>query len=121
MSWISCQLGAREHYAVPRALHRKQALRCLLTDCWAPGGSPFDRFYPRRLRERYHPELRTAKVVSFTASHAIYEIEAYARRNDWRLIMERNHHFQRNVVRSLTRAACCSSQVSILFAYSYAA
>src|SRR5438067_2423078 len=103
MSWISCQLGAREHYAVPRALHRKQALDCLLSDFWASKESTFSLFYPRRLRERYHPDLRTAKVVSFAASHAAFEVQARRRRQDWRLIMERNCRFQKRVARSLPR------------------
>ncbi len=37
VSWICCQLGAREHFAVPRALHRDGKLAQLVTDAWAPG------------------------------------------------------------------------------------
>src|SRR5947207_2957726 len=97
MSWISCQLGAREHYAIPRALHRKGALRWLLTVCWASKKSPFGRFYPSGLSERYHPDLHAAKVVSFTASYATFEVKARVGGNDWRLIMERNRRFQKQV------------------------
>src|SRR5439155_14105195 len=32
MKWICCQLGARERYAIPRALFRMDMLGCLLTD-----------------------------------------------------------------------------------------
>jgi glycosyltransferase involved in cell wall biosynthesis len=32
--WIACQLGAREHYAIPRALHQQNSLACLCTDTW---------------------------------------------------------------------------------------
>ena len=33
-NWICCQLGAREHYAVPRALHQRSSLDYLITDTW---------------------------------------------------------------------------------------
>ena len=32
--WICCQIGARERYAVARALHQHRALDLLLTDAW---------------------------------------------------------------------------------------
>ena len=35
--WICCQLGAREHYAVPRALHQQGMLAGLITDWYAFG------------------------------------------------------------------------------------
>ena len=35
MKWFCCQLGAREHYAIPRALFRFEMLDYLLTDAWA--------------------------------------------------------------------------------------
>gem|GEM_PF-5254129 len=33
-TWLCCQLGAREHYAVPRALHQIRQLKVLITDTW---------------------------------------------------------------------------------------
>jgi len=38
MSWICCQLGSREHYAVPVALHREGKLSALLADSWVTAG-----------------------------------------------------------------------------------
>ena len=35
MKWICSQIGAREHYAVPRALHKSGRLSALYTDFWA--------------------------------------------------------------------------------------
>lgn len=35
--WICCQIGAREHYAIPRALHQNSQLGVLYTDFWAVG------------------------------------------------------------------------------------
>jgi hypothetical protein len=37
--WLCSKLGAREHYAIPRALFRQGGLEQLLTDAWAPSGS----------------------------------------------------------------------------------
>ncbi|WP_432784337.1 hypothetical protein AAJV73_08350 [Cyanobium sp. BSA11S] len=39
--WLCAQIGAREHYAVARALHRQGQLHQLLTDCWVPPHSPW--------------------------------------------------------------------------------
>jgi len=35
MNWICAQIGAREHYAIPRVLHREGKLEVLYTDFWA--------------------------------------------------------------------------------------
>src|ERR1019366_2097608 len=34
-SWVCCQIGAREHYAVARALHQQGMLAGLITDWYA--------------------------------------------------------------------------------------
>lgn len=46
MNWRCCQLGAREHYAVPRALLRRDMLGCLLTDAWVSPSSLFAKWIP---------------------------------------------------------------------------
>ena len=33
-SWVVCQIGAREHYAIARSLHRRGVLGRLITDAW---------------------------------------------------------------------------------------
>lgn len=68
-SWICAQLGAREHYAIPRALHQLGRLDGLYTDFWADaawrklsnraGGSG------RSLAGRCHVELADAAVTSW--------------------------------------------------------
>ncbi len=68
--WICAQLGAREHYAVPRALHHIARLHTLLTDFWACAGlrSLAPRFGSGTLRSiasRFHPELGDARVSSW--------------------------------------------------------
>jgi glycosyltransferase involved in cell wall biosynthesis len=69
--WIVSQLGAREHYAVPRALHAEGQLERLYTDVWcrlsprllALGGAA-----GRSMAGRRHPELPADRVTSFERS-----------------------------------------------------
>src|SRR5438034_651916 len=122
MKWICCQLGAREHYAIPRALSRQGSLDQLLTDAWVPPGSPLAAL-PFGLRERFHPDLSAAPVQAWSSRLLAFELAARLKRlTGWPLILARNYWFQRKVVTYLS-----SSQLSvvgsqpILFAYSYAA
>lgn len=39
-TWICCQIGAREHYTIPRALHQQRKLSHLITDAWVNPSSP---------------------------------------------------------------------------------
>jgi glycosyltransferase involved in cell wall biosynthesis len=67
--WVCAQIGAREHYAIPRALLRRGLLDRLFTDAWAgplvrrAGRGPL-----RSLAARSHPELPDERVVSFTVA-----------------------------------------------------
>jgi len=120
-SWICCQLGAREHYAVPRALRRSGVLRALLTDAWLTPGSPFG-MLSRKLRERRHPELAASLVHSWTAPLLAFEFSARLRRlRGWPLILERNRWFQQRAVRALASEPLLCDSTPVLFAYSYAA
>ncbi len=66
--WICSQLGAREHYSIPRALHGAGKLKELHTDLWSSGlwqlcrilGAP-----GRDLAGRFHPDLRSARVHAY--------------------------------------------------------
>ena len=66
-SWICAQIGAREHYAIPRVLHRSGKLEALFTDYWSHGlwhklaRSP-------RLSSRRHEDLTDAEVYSFNTT-----------------------------------------------------
>ncbi|HKI69782.1 MAG TPA: glycosyltransferase family 4 protein [Verrucomicrobiae bacterium] len=95
MKWICCQIGARQHYAVPRALQRENRLAALLTDFWA---GPIIRGLAgnwahsgiRSLAKRFHPELDPTKqgkpkvetrgerhpTVNFQGSHLNSSISA---------------------------------------------
>ena len=65
MKWLCCQLGAREHYAIPRALFRQGVLGHLLTDAWAPPTSILRIVGEQKseIRDRWHEELKEAPVT----------------------------------------------------------
>lgn len=66
--WIVSQIGAREHYAVPRGLARRGSLDTLFTDLWAGKAHRLLQNGPpsvRALAGRYHPELSGQRVVGF--------------------------------------------------------
>ena len=67
MIWITSQIGAREHYAIPRVLHRAGKLERIYTDFWA--SAPW-RLLGKltgkgSLSARCHPDLPGASVKSF--------------------------------------------------------
>lgn len=125
MKWLCCQLGAREHYAIPRALFRQGSLDHLLTDAWAPPTSILRIVGERRsqIGDRWHEELKEAPVKSFNWSLAAFEILSRARGlHGWPLIAARNHWFQQKVVDYLCNNEPRSDdQESTVFSYSYAA
>ena len=67
MNWITSQIGAREHYAIPRELHRSGKLDSLYTDFWATAGwRMLGKLTGKSsLATRFHPELATAPVMGF--------------------------------------------------------
>jgi hypothetical protein len=122
--WICCQLGAREHFAIPRALHSHGSLRHLVTDAWVHPGSLLGR-YRRSWGERFHSGLTGAQVSSSNAALLRFELAARLRGlSGWKLTMARNRWFQSQSIRhlqSLTSSFQQSSSEVTLFAYSYAA
>lgn len=120
-SWICAQLGAREHYAIPRALDQSGQLNLLLTDAWASHGSLWGKLHPN-LKGRHHTDLADAKVIAWNASLLAFEIAARARRlSGWSLIMARNRWFQNRVAAALKSLPGSKSNSPVFFAYSYAA
>jgi glycosyltransferase involved in cell wall biosynthesis len=70
MQWICSQIGAREHYAIPRVLHRQGKLDSLYTDLWASPAwrAAGDLIGRPVLATRYHDDLATARVKNFNLS-----------------------------------------------------
>ena len=121
-SWICCQLGAREHYAVPRAINRSGLLSELITDFWlAPG--PASNTFKNGFSDRYHLDLKNAKVQSDNLSVAAFELKSrLSGRNGWQLIQRRNARFQDFALAELSRTSRTVGDKHIkVFAYSYAA
>jgi glycosyltransferase involved in cell wall biosynthesis len=115
------QIGAREHYAVARALQRQGQLHELLTDCWVPPRSALARLpQARRLVGRYHPDLATARVMAPSLRSLAFELRGRlpGAARGWPRTMARNAWFQRWACRRLGTAR---QPPRALFAYSYAA
>ena len=69
-NWIVAQLGAREHYAVPRAFHISRQLEVVYTDIWMNRQNWLSRLSPslRSLHDRYHAGIPPQKIKSFNRS-----------------------------------------------------
>lgn len=106
---------------MPRALHGIGALDCLVTDAWVRPSNLL-RLVPG-LRERFHPDLKEARVSSWNVDLLASELRERARGlSGWPLIIARNQWFQRKVVSAL--AGCQPSTLNYhptLFSYSYTA
>ena len=119
-NWICCQIGAREHYAIPRALNRRGALELLVTDAWVAPGSVLTNF-KANLKERFHHELDKAPVYSANLRTIAFELkQTMARRGGWARIIRRNEWFQKWALGKLERIPDDGAP-RVLFAYSYAA
>lgn len=124
-AWICCQLGAREHYAIPRALQRQGMLSHLITDAWVKPGFGLKHLpIPalKRLQDRYHVDLAGAKIRSFTSSLIWFELSQRRQQTGrWERIMARNQWFQQQALQVLQELAPRFKTPPILFCFSYAA
>ncbi len=124
MKWVCCQLGAREHYAIPRALFRLGMLGCLVTDAWVSPSSLLAKCcaHSSKLGDRFHSELRDARVKAFNSSLLLFEMFAGARNCvGWPQILARNWWFQSKVVSFLRSQLSTINYQPILLSYSYTA
>jgi glycosyltransferase involved in cell wall biosynthesis len=124
-SWICCQLGAREHYAIPRVLFQHNKLARLITDAWVTPRSPLNKL-PKsllsNLRERFHSELDIAFISSFNNSLLEFELLQKIKKNyGWHKIIDRNSWFQNKTVSLLEAKKNKTIDRTTIFAYSYAA
>ena len=70
MRWIVSQVGARQHYATPRAFQRRGELRTFYTDAWSGRARGLLRRLPgrgRALADRFALDLPPGKVVACNA------------------------------------------------------
>ncbi|NJL19679.1 MAG: glycosyltransferase family 4 protein [Leptolyngbyaceae cyanobacterium SM1_3_5] len=127
-SWICCQIGAREHYAIARSLHQANQLTTLITDAWIPPRSLFNALPGatfRSLRDRFHSDLETASVQAFTSSLLQFELsQKIQKASEWERMIARNRWFQNRAIQQLEAIATKLSHTNtqpVLFTYSYAA
>lgn len=119
MKWICCQLGAREHYAVPRALELSGLLGEFITDLWIRPGTMMHA-WRKSLTGRFHPGLASARVVAPNIATLTFEMKAHASgTNGWKLISQRNDWFQQRTLDHLRKQPANGTRT--VFAYSYAA
>lgn len=121
--WIIAQLGAREHYVIPRTLHQRGRLAALLTDAWVPPQHLL-RYLPglQSLKDRYHPALQTAQVQSATMSLLTFEAQARLKGwEGWTRMIRRNRWFEQHVTRMLDSIWEAHTREPVVFSYSYAA
>lgn len=123
MKWTVCQLGAREHYSIPRSLFQNNSLNRLITDFWIPRKSPLS-ILPgsRRLKERWHEELPDSKVSAFNSPMLAFELrQRMFSKPGWQTTMDRNLLFQRCTITELSQIQQENEEPHVLFSYSYAA
>ena len=124
MKWICCQLGAREHYAIPRALSRMDMLEHVVTDAWFPPSSLLAKIYGpnSKLADRFHRELSDARVKEFSVSLILFEAFARVRGlRGWAKVVARDRWFQRKVVSFLRSQPSPINSQLVLCSYSYTA
>ncbi|MBW4506921.1 MAG: glycosyltransferase family 4 protein [Scytonematopsis contorta HA4267-MV1] len=123
--WICSQLGAREHYAIPRVLHQQQILAHLITDAWISPQSLLGKLPTgvlAKLQGRFHPDLTKAPIHTFTNSLIAFEVSQRVQKTKgWENIIARNKWFQQQVVKTLDNISIQQDKSVVIFAYSYAA
>ena len=120
MNWICCQIGAREHYAVPRALNEYGVLERLVTDAWVQPSEPLAKI-KHSLRERFHIQLANANVSASNREIMGFEVRARTKKlNGWSRIIARNKWFQGMATSTLSKIRDAGAPRTV-FAYSYAA
>jgi hypothetical protein len=101
MQWIVSQIGARQHYATPRAFQQRGELRSFYTDAWSGRARNLLRRGPGRMKalaDRYSPDLPAGKVAACnfvslweqaTYKHRVPDRNQIAIHDEWRREGER--------------------------------
>lgn len=121
--WIVCQIGAREHYAVPRALQQADRLDVLFTDFWVLPGHLIGKIpAAQRLRDRFHPDLGDANVIAPNLRMLGFELEQrMSKRRGWPGTIARNRLFQKLAISNIRNTEFRNTEAPTLFSYSYSA
>jgi len=127
MRFIVCHIGAREHYAIARSLHRAGQLDVLVTDVSYSKANPLSRFLgvlSAKFRSRQHPELVDATIAHFTWANLGRKLVdlVYGRRDVWNQLISQNRYFQARAVDYLRRGGWLDAKCDrVVIVYSYAA
>jgi glycosyltransferase involved in cell wall biosynthesis len=119
LPWIVCQIGAREHYSIARALHKSRRLAALVTDMWVPP-SLATNLLPSSLVGRFHTELADAVVAAPTFRSLMSLLKSGRGAGRRMKVLQSNRQFQVRTLALLERLPLKGSH-KILFSYSYAA
>jgi glycosyltransferase involved in cell wall biosynthesis len=121
--WVTCQIGARENYAVPRIFRSCGILQSLITDIWTPAYMQpvLNRFKAvRRLRDRFHSDLGEVDVRHFSLKFAMYKTLSLLKCEKWQHIDRVNRLFGDSAGKEIAKIAR-RNRIKGVFAYSYAA
>ena len=119
MSWAVFQIGAREHYAVARAMQRAKQSVTLYSDVLIKPA--FRRFVPNRWKTRWHAELNSMNTVGNNFSAGVFEATELIRRSSsWDCIIKRNEWFGARAS-SAFQKQISRGEKPVVFSYSYAA
>jgi glycosyltransferase involved in cell wall biosynthesis len=116
MSWICCQLGSREHYAVPAALHKEGKLSALLADTWVTKAEAkaLHTLAPN-LAARRNDNIPDALVRRANSGRLVYEARVRLQRmSSWDACMYRISWFGKWCAKQLES---CDGET--VFSYSY--
>lgn len=118
-SWICAQIGAREHYAIPRVLHRSGRLEMLFTDFWINGWRALlaRTLGARRLAGRFHGDLTEAEVVGLHATSLRSAIETRSVSNPYIRFLRAGSRFGKAVRARLRRRTGQNWSRTIFFGY----
>lgn len=120
-SWLCFQLGAREHYAIPRALHAQGLLAGMVTDLWVPPSHPL-RFAPvKALRQRWHPALADAHTKAWNWPAVLRAACQRKMKVGWDRTIATNTWFGDHAADWLKRHADKMGGRPVVFSYSYTA
>lgn len=118
MKWICSQIGAREHYAVPRVIERSSRLEMLYTDFWAGRGwrvlGKLVGF--SGMSSRWHPDLANACVKGFNARTLCDRFGGRRSGNPYTGFLRDGAAFGRRVSRSLENGSH-SWRKTVFFGY----
>lgn len=116
--WTAIQLGSREHYAVPVALHEAGRLDCCITDAWlSDAAARLVTPLSPSLAGRRHKSIPKTKVRSNTGARLLTDLRLrLQKKTPWSAVLERNAWFGTWAAEQTQRV-----ESPIVFSYAYTA